>query len=78
VILIIFYETLILSVIGGILGMALIVPGSYVVGISWLPVLSSVVLLRISALILLIGVFSGWLPAYMATRVSPLEALRYE
>jgi putative ABC transport system permease protein len=79
VILIIFYETLILSILGGILGMLIIIPGSYVVGISWLPaLLSPAVLLRIAILIFFVGVFSGLLPAYLATRISPLEALRYE
>ena len=79
VILIIFYETLILSILGGVLGMLIIIPGSYVVGISWLPALvSPAVLLRIAVLIFFVGVFSGLLPAYLATRISPLEALRYE
>jgi len=78
VILIIFYETLILSMVGGLLGMLIIIPGSYVVGISWLPAFSSAVLTRVTTLILLIGVFSGLLPAFLATRISPMEALRYE
>ena len=79
VILIIFYETLILSVLGGILGMLLVIPGSYVVGIAWGPaLLSPPVLVRVAALIFFVGVFSGLLPAYFATRISPLEALRYE
>lgn len=78
VILIVLYETLILSVIGGVLGLLAIVPGSYVVGIAASTALSSDVLIRTAALVLLIGAFSGLLPAYLATRVSPLEALRYE
>ncbi|MCK4457927.1 MAG: ABC transporter permease, partial [Thermoplasmata archaeon] len=78
VILIIFYETLILSMVGGLLGMLIIIPGSYVVGISWVPAFSSAVLTRVGTLILLIGVFSGLLPAFLATRISPMEALRYE
>ncbi|MEN8114215.1 MAG: ABC transporter permease [Actinomycetota bacterium] len=78
VILIIFYETLILSVIGGVLGLLAIVPGSYIVGAAATTALSRDVLIRVAALVLLMGGFSGLLPAYMATRVSPLEALRYE
>lgn len=78
VILIIFYETLILSVLGGIFGILLIIPGSYVTGTSWSLAISSDVLLRVAVLIFSIGVFSGLLPAYLATRISPLEALRYE
>jgi putative ABC transport system permease protein len=78
VILIIFYETLILSVLGGVFGILLIVPGSFVVGISWSVAISVGVLTRVMALIFLMGAFSGLLPAYLATRVSPLEALRYE
>lgn len=79
VILIIFYETLILSLVGGLLGVATIIPASYIIGISWLPALLSLaVILRIAILVLLVGAFSGLLPAYLVTRVSPLEALRYE
>ncbi len=78
VILIIFYETLILSILGGIFGILLIIPGAYIVGISWVSAISSAVLLRVAILIFLMGIFSGLLPAYLATRISPLEALRYE
>ena len=78
VILIIFYETLILSVLGGVFGILLIVPGSYVVGISSSSAISADVITRVIALIFSMGAFSGLLPAYLATRVSPLEALRYE
>jgi putative ABC transport system permease protein len=78
VITIIFYETLILSVLGGVFGILLIVPGSYVVGISWSAAISAGVLTRVAALILSMGAFSGLLPAFLATRISPLEALRYE
>jgi len=78
VIMIIFYETLILSVLGGVFGILLIVPGSYVVGISWSSAISVGVLTRVIALIFSMGAFSGLLPAYLATRISPLEALRYE
>jgi putative ABC transport system permease protein len=78
VILIVFYETLTLSVIGGVLGLLAIVPGSYLVGIAATTALSPGVLIRVAALVLLMGAFSGLLPAYLATRVSPMEALRYE
>lgn len=78
VIRIIFYETLILSLIGGALGLLAVIPGASIVGIAATTALSTDVLVRVAALVLLIGTFSGLLPAYLATRVSPLEALRYE
>ena len=36
------------------------------------------VLLQVILIIFVIGTLSGLLPAYMATKISPIEALRYE
>ena len=82
----IIYESLILSAIGGIIGLLLISPIYNVLGIlmgatdqfslSWN--IPTAVLVQIVVVILVIGTFSGLLPAYLANRISPIEALRYE
>ena len=83
IMLLILYESLIISCIGGIIGIILIIPiydlflylagsnsYSYTIPIS--------ILLEVIFVILVIGTFSGLIPAYQATRISPIEALRYE
>lgn len=79
----ILYESLILSVIGGIIGILLISPAYNILG--WVMGSTSfnfslplTVVLQISVIILVIGTLSGLLPAYLANRISPIEALRYE
>lgn len=85
----IIYESLILSSIGGLIGILLIAPIYNLLGMlmgatdqfNILTVYSSIptsVLIQIIAVILVIGTFSGLLPAYLANRISPIEALRYE
>jgi putative ABC transport system permease protein len=75
----IFFESLILSVLGGILGLAAAIPAAFLLDIPLSATLfSPLVFTRVLVLIFLTGVFSGLLPGYLVTRVSPLEALRYE
>jgi putative ABC transport system permease protein len=75
----IFYESLILSVLGGILGLLAAIPASFLLGIPLsATLLSPIVFIRVLVLIFLTGVFSGLLPGYAVSRISPLEALRYE
>lgn len=75
----IFYELLILSALGGILGLMAVFPASYLLDIPiTATLLSPLVFTRVVVLIFLTGVFSGLLPGYVVTRISPLEALRYE
>jgi putative ABC transport system permease protein len=75
----IFYESLILSVLGGILGLLAAIPASFLLGIPLsATLLSPIVFIRVLVLIFLTGVFSGLLPGYVVSRISPLEALRYE
>jgi putative ABC transport system permease protein len=82
----IIYESLIMSVIGGIIGIILISPVYNLMGIlmgySEINFLSfyipPLVLVQLLVIIFIIGTFSGLLPAYLANRISPIEALRYE
>lgn len=79
----IIYESLILSSIGGIIGILLIAPTYNLLGILMgatelnfsIPI---IVLVQVALIVLVIGTFSGLIPAYQATRISPIEALRYE
>jgi putative ABC transport system permease protein len=83
IMLLIIYESLILSSIGGIIGILLISPIYNVLGIfmgatSFNFTMPLSVLLQVALIVLVIGTFSGLLPAYLANRISPIEALRYE
>ncbi len=79
----IMYESFIISGIGGIIGIILIIPihnlliilnGSTSFNFSIpIPILFEIILV-----VLVIGTFSGLIPAYIAMSISPMEALRYE
>jgi len=79
----IIYESLILSSIGGIIGILLISPTYNILGIMMGATslnfnIPSIVVIQVALIVLVIGTFSGLLPAYLANRISPIEALRYE
>lgn len=82
----IIYESLIMSVIGGIIGIILISPAYNLMGLLmgysdinfFSFYISPTVLVQLVVIIFIIGTFSGLLPAYLANRISPIEALRYE
>ena len=85
ILLYIFYESLIISVLGGIIGIILIIPlydlFIYIAGGNALGYIYSIplsILLEVAIVVLFIGSFSGLIPAYLAMRISPIEALRYE
>ena len=83
IMLLIVYESLILSSIGGIIGILLISPVYNVMGLMMGTTslnfnMPSTVLLQVILIIFVIGTLSGLLPAYIATKISPIEALRYE
>ncbi len=73
-------EAVILSLLGGIIGVAIGLLSTYVVGrgMNW-PVevtIDSIVLSFLFAAI--VGIFFGWYPARKASDLNPIDALRYE
>ncbi len=82
----IIYESLILSVIGGVIGILLMSPVYDILGILMGAkdvnffhfAVPSAVVVQVAVIVFVIGTFSGLLPAYLANRISPIEALRYE
>ena len=71
-------EAAALCLIGGLIGLAIAFPLSLIVD-KVLPTAMplSVVFIAI-AISLIVGVVSGFLPAYRAAKMDPVEALRYE
>ncbi|MEN6553510.1 MAG: FtsX-like permease family protein [Methanobacterium sp.] len=82
----IIYESLILSVIGGAIGILLMSPVYDILGILMGAkdvnffhfAVPSAVVVQVALIVFIIGTFSGLIPAYLANRISPIEALRYE
>jgi putative ABC transport system permease protein len=72
----ILYESLFLTVTGGVLGIALTVPAAYAGDWTW--ILSYQEAVKVAFLVVIAGGLAALYPAYRATRVSPVEALRYE
>lgn len=73
-------ESVMLSLVGGVAGVLLGVAGSYFVGraFGW-PMEMSVEAVLLAALFsIATGVFFGYYPARKASRLDPIEALRYE
>lgn len=82
----IIYESLILSLIGGILGIILMSPTYNMLGllmgetaVNFLSFnIPTPIVIQVLVIVFVIGTFSGLIPAYLATRISPIDALRYE
>ncbi len=73
-------EAIIVSVTGGLVGLALGVASSYAVGqiLKW-PILVTFNSVILSSLVCAFtGIFFGWYPAIKASKLDPIEALRYE
>jgi putative ABC transport system permease protein len=73
-------EALTLSVIGGMAGIAIGVAASKILSVAadWPTVVSPLSIIFSFGFSALIGIFFGFYPAYKASLLNPIEALRYE
>ena len=71
-------ESAILCLLGGIIGVAIAFPASLIID-TVLPTAMPLSIVGIALFVsLLVGLISGFLPAYRASRMDPVDALRYE
>ncbi|HLE18603.1 MAG TPA: ABC transporter permease, partial [Syntrophales bacterium] len=73
-------EALILSLIGGIFGIILGISGSQLLSMmaDWPTIVSPLSILLAFSFSGIVGIFFGYYPAMKASRLDPIEALRYE
>ena len=73
-------ESILLSILGGVIGIILGVGGAFIVSsvAGWpVAIMPSAVILSF-IVCTVIGVFFGWYPARKAASLNPIDALRYE
>ena len=73
-------EALTLSLIGGVAGIAIGIAGSQVLSglAGWPTIVSPVSIVLAFSFSGLVGIFFGFYPAYKASLLNPIDALRYE
>jgi putative ABC transport system permease protein len=73
-------EAMMLTVLGGMIGIALGVGGAYIVShfAKWPPLVSGQVVLGGVLFSMVLGIIFGLMPANKAAKMDPIEALRYE
>ncbi|MCL1947043.1 MAG: ABC transporter permease [Chitinivibrionia bacterium] len=73
-------EAIMISVTGGVIGMIFGVTAAFVLSkvFGWLVVVMPTSIIMSFAVCVATGVFFGWYPAYKASKLDPIEALRYE
>ena len=73
-------EAMVVALIGGLIGIAVGVISSYAIAAiaGWRVALSPLTIVLAVGFAAAVGVFFGYYPARKASRLSPIEALRYE
>jgi len=73
-------EAITLSLVGGIIGIIIGISGSKLVSIlaGWPTIVSFFSILLAFSFSGLVGIFFGFYPAYKASLLNPIDALRYE
>ncbi len=73
-------ESVMLSMVGGLAGVLVGIAGSFLVGrgLGWPMQVSPEAVLLAALFSIVVGVFFGYYPARKASRLDPIEALRYE